>query len=321
MDEQLHIIIAGNKGKVFKLPCSRKKICLIISASAVALLVLTVTSIVSFSLYSKNCTISNQLARLQEKLHINSEQIVRHNMLTEEQRLKLDLKVARLELNNMKQATAFKEEKESLLSTAIEELNVRNELIEKIIGSIGIKIPQNDDSDSKHRGGLFIEQPDTETDKLLYKADKYLNTIRALPLGTPVQGSITSRFGKRKDPLNKKSAFHPGVDIRGKRGEKIYATADGVVIKSFRNSGYGNYVVIDHGNGYTTSYAHMQKYLVQKGDRVERGQVIGLVGNTGRSTGPHLHYEIALDDKVINPHNFMKVASLLEKSSSLPEKK
>jgi murein DD-endopeptidase MepM/ murein hydrolase activator NlpD len=321
MDEQLHIIIAGNKGKVFKLPCSRKKICLIISASVVALLVLTVTSIVSFSLYSKNCTISNQLTRLQEKLHTSREQIARHNMLTEEQRLKLDLKVARLELNNIKQATAFKEEKESLLSTAIEELNVRNELIEKIIGSIGIKIPQNDDSDSKHRGGLFIEQPDTETDKLLYKADKYLDTIRCLPLGTPVSGNITSRFGKRKDPMNRKSAFHPGVDIRGKRGEKIYATADGVVIKSFRNGGYGNYVAIDHGNGYTTSYAHMKKYLVHKGDRVERGQVIGLVGNTGRSTGPHLHYEIALDDKVINPHNFMKVASLLKKSSSSPEKK
>lgn len=321
MDEQLHIIIAGNKGKVFKLPCSRKKICLIISASVVALLVLTVTSIVSFSLYSKNCTISNQLARLQEKLHMSSEQIARDNMLTEEERLKLDIKVARLELNNMKQARAFKEEKESLLSTAIEELNVRNELIEKIIGSIGIKIPQNDDSDSKHRGGLFIEQPDTETDKILYKADKYLNTIRYLPLGTPVKGGITSRFGKRKDPMNKKSAFHPGVDIRGKRGEKIYATADGVVIKSFRNGGYGNYVVIDHGNGYTTSYAHMQKYLVQKGNRVERGQPIGLVGNTGRSTGPHLHYEIALEDKPINPYTFMKVASLLKKSSSLPEKK
>jgi murein DD-endopeptidase MepM/ murein hydrolase activator NlpD len=332
MDEQLHIIIAGNRGKVFKLPCSRKKICLIISASLVALLVLTITSIVSISLYNKNRTIVEQLAHknrtivkqlasLQDKLHTSSEQIARHNKLTEEEKLKLDLKVARLELNSIKQATAFKEEKETLLSTAIEELNIRNELIEKIIGSIGIKIPQNEDSDEKHRGGLFIEQPDTETDDLLYKTDQYLDTIRSLPLGTPVQGNITSRFGKRKDPLNKKSAFHPGVDIRGKRGEKIYATADGVVIKSYRNGGYGNYVTIDHGNGYTTSFAHMKKYLVQKGDRVERGQVIGLVGNTGRSTGPHLHYEIALDDKVINPYKFMKIASLLEKSSSLPEKK
>jgi murein DD-endopeptidase MepM/ murein hydrolase activator NlpD len=321
MDEQLHIIIAGNRGKVFKLPCTKKKICLLISASVVALLVLTVASIVSFSLYSKNRSISDQLARLQENLHSSSEQIARHNKLTEEERLKLDLKVARLELHNLEQATAFKEEKESLLSTAIDELNVRSELIEKIIGSIGIKIPQHDNSDSKHSGGLFIEQPDTDKDDLLYKADTYLKTIRYLPLGTPLNGNITSRYGKRKDPLNKKSAFHPGIDIRGKRGEKIYSTADGVVIKSFRNGGYGNYVVIDHGNGYTTSYAHMQKYLVHKGDRVTRGQVIGLVGNTGRSTGPHLHYEIALNNNTINPHNFMKVASLLEKSSSSAEKK
>lgn len=321
MDEQLHIIIAGNRGKVFKLPCTKKRICLLISASVVALLVLTAASIVSFSLYSKNRSISDQLAGLQAKLHSSSEQITRHNKLTKEERLKLDLKVARLELHNMEQATAFQEEKESLLSTAIDELNVRSELIEKIIGSIGIKIPQNDDSDAKHRGGLFIEQPDAETDDLLHKADKYLDTIRALPLGAPVPGSITSRFGKRKDPINKKSAFHPGVDIRGKRGEKIYATADGVVIKAFRNGGYGNYVLIDHGNGYTTSFAHMQKYLVQKGDRIVRGQVIGLIGNSGRSTGPHLHYEIALDDKVINPHKFMKIASLLERSSSSAEKK
>jgi len=321
MDEQLHIIIAGNRGKVFKLPCSKKKICLLISVSVVALLVLTVASIVSFSLYSKNRSISDQLARLQENLHSSSEQIARHNKLTEEERLKLDLKVARLELHNLKQATAFKEEKESLLSTAIDELNVRSELIEKIIAGIGIKIPQHDNSDSKHSGGLFIEQPDTDKDDILYKADTYLNTIRYLPLGTPLNGNITSRYGKRKDPFNKKSAFHTGIDIRGKKGEKIYATADGVVLKSFRNGGYGNYITIDHGNGYTTAYAHLHKYLVHKGDRVTRGQVIGLVGNTGRSTGPHLHYEIALNNNTINPHNFMKVASLLDNSSSSPEKK
>jgi len=110
--------------------------------------------------------------------------------------------------------------------------------------------------------------------------------------------------------LNKKSAFHTGVDLRGKRGEKIKATADGVVKKACKNGGYGNYVLIDHGNGYTTSFSHMQKYLVHRGDRVKRGQVIGLVGSTGRSTGPHLHYEVALDGKTINPYNFVKIAKL-----------
>jgi murein DD-endopeptidase MepM/ murein hydrolase activator NlpD len=320
MDEQLHIIIAGNKGKVFKLPCSRKKLCVAITASVVALLILTVATICSFSLYTRNISISNQLARLQQKLRNSADLLTRNNSVTEEQRLKIDLENARLEL--IEQANAFKEEKDSLISTAIDQLNERSELIGRIIGSIGIELPSSDnDDDAKHRGGLFIEHQDTAKDEVLVKADKYLNTIRYLPLGRPIKGSITSRFGKRKDPLNRRSAFHTGTDIRGKKGEPIYATADGVVTKSFRNGGYGNFVVIDHGNGYTTSFAHMQKYLVHKGDRVKRGQLIGKVGNTGRSTGSHLHYEITLNNKPINPYKFMKVDSLVQEVASLPEKK
>jgi murein DD-endopeptidase MepM/ murein hydrolase activator NlpD len=322
MDEQLHIIIAGDRGKVFKLPCSRKKLCIILTTSVITLVILTITSIFSFSLYTKNRSISHKLTGLQDQLNTSTKQIEQHSRMTEEDRLRLDLKIAQLELSNIKQETAFKQEKESLISTALDELNERSELIERIIGSIGIKIPLNKNSDSKHSGGPFIsQQPDRERDELLFKADKYVNAIIHLPFGKPVKGSITSRFGKRKDPFNKKSSYHTGIDFRGKKGEPIYATADGVVKKAFRNGGYGNFVVIDHGNGYTTSFAHMQKYLVQKGDRVERGQIIGLIGNTGRSTGSHLHYEVALDNKPINPYNFLKVADLSEKSLSSSEKK
>ena len=311
MDEQLHIIIAGDRGKVFKVPCSRKKICFILAGSVLALLILTVASICSFSLYTKNCSISEQLTKLQEKLHKSTQLIAQHNKLTEEQQNELNLKVARLEMNNIKQAAAFQEEKDSLISTAVDELNERSELIEKIIGNIGIKLPKNKDSNSKHSGGPFIQQPDSEKDELLFKADKYLNAIRYLPLGKPVKGSISSGFGKRKDPLNRKTAYHTGIDFRGERGEPVYATAEGVVKKAFRNGGYGNYVLIDHGNGYTSSFSHLQKYMVHKGDRVERGQLIGLIGNTGRSTGSHLHYEIALNNKPINPYKFLKVANLV----------
>ncbi|MCP4340620.1 MAG: M23 family metallopeptidase [Desulfobulbaceae bacterium] len=310
MDEQLNIIVAGNRGKVYKLPCSRKKLCIFATASAVTLLVLTVTSICSFSLYTRNRAISNQLVGLQEKLQCSDELIAKHSELTEKQRHELDLKVAQLELNNIQQATAFKEEKENLISNAVDELNERSELIERVIGSIGIKLPPTKNNDSKHSGGPFIQQPDVERDELLFKADKYIKAIRYLPFGRPVKGSITSKYGKRKDPLNKKSAFHTGIDFRGKKGEPILATADGVVKKAFRNGGYGNYVLIDHGNGYTTSFSHMQKYLVRKGDKIQRGQLIGLVGNSGRSTGSHLHYEIALDKKTINPYNFLEVASM-----------
>lgn len=321
MDEQLHIIIAGDRGRVFKLPCSRKKLCAIVSASIFSFILLTVTSICSISLYSKNRSISSELLGLKEKLHNSAQLIAKHNKTTEEERLKLDLQVARLELSNIKQATAFKREKESMLSAAVDELNERSQLIERIIGSIGIKMPDTNRDDSKHSGGLFVQQPATERDELLFKADKYLNAIRYLPFGRPTKGTITSGFGKREDPINHKRAFHTGIDIRGNKGEPIYATADGVVAKAFRNGGYGNYVLIDHGNGYTSSFAHMLKYFVHKGERVTRGQRIGLVGNTGRSTGTHLHYEISLDGNPINPSRFLKIASLTKNLTSSPEKK
>ncbi len=196
------------------------------------------------------------------------------------------------------------------MSNAVNELTERSDLIEKIVGSIGIKLPKETRSDGKNSGGPFIADGSLQQDELIHKADRYIKTISLLPFGRPVKGRVTSSYGKRRDPLNKKSAFHPGVDLRGKRGEEVKCTADGVVKKAFKNGGYGKFVMIDHGNGYTTSFAHMQKYLVRRGDRVKRGQVIGLVGNTGRSTGPHLHYEVALDGKTINPYNFMKIAKL-----------
>lgn len=331
MDEQLHIIIAGDRGKVFKLPCSRKKLCIVITTSIVALLVLTVTSICSFSLYTKNRKISNQIAGLQEKLQDSAELIARHNKIneaerqklemTEEERQKLDEKVAHLEQKSAKQATAFQEEKETLLSAAVDELNEKSQLIEKFFGNIGIKLPKSKNNNSRHSGGPFIQPPEMQRDELLFKADKYLKVIRYLPLGKPVLGPISSGFGKRKDPLNNRSAFHTGIDFRGNRGEKIYATADGVVVNAFRNGGYGNYVIIDHGNGYASSFAHMQKYVVHKGDRVKRGQFIGFIGNTGRSTGPHLHYEITHDGTAINPYKFLTAANFAKLSRPSSEKR
>jgi len=300
MDDQLHIIIAGEKGKVFKLPCSRKKIRLIASISAVTLIFLTITSLFSISLFTRQHNSSDEITKLQNALD-------RSRLLQQE----LDTKIAELEKSKQEQEVAFKEEKENLISNAVSELTERSELIEEIVGTIGIKLPKEKSSnDSKNSGGPFIEDKEQEQDQLIYRADRYLKTIQLLPLGRPVPGRVTSSYGKRKDPLNKRAAFHTGVDFRGKRGQEIRATADGVVKKAFRNGGHGNYVMIDHGNGYTTSFSHMNKYLVRRGERVKRGQVIGHIGNTGRSTGPHLHYEIALDGKTVNPYKFLKVAKM-----------
>lgn len=115
-------------------------------------------------------------------------------------------------------------------------------------------------------------------------------------------GKINNEFGFRRNPFGGRSyEFHAGMDIDGERGDNVLAPANGTIIKAGWQGGYGNMIEIDHGNGLTTRYGHLSKVEVQVGDPVSRGQLIGLVGSTGRSTGPHLHYELRLNDKSINP--------------------
>ena len=129
----------------------------------------------------------------------------------------------------------------------------------------------------------------------------------SIPSGYPTSGKvITSKFGKRKHPVTKINSFHKGVDIRAKTGEKLFATADGFV----RNADYselsGNRIVITHNFGFETRYSHLKKFLVSPGDVVHKGDLIGYSGNTGRSSAPHLHYEIRYLGKATDPHEFLK---------------
>jgi len=321
MNDPLHIIITGDRGKVFNLLCSRKKLRNTVILSLVSVVFLFFTSIFSISLFTENHKLSNKLLALQDIFESRIESVANNSTDLKQRQLELESTIAKLKKNNKEMAARFKAEKEELLANAVDELNERNEIIEKIFGSIGIKLPTKIKESAKNSGGPFIVESETDRDYLLFKADTLIQKITSIPLGKPINGAITSRFGKRKDPVNGKRGFHTGLDIRGKRGQKIYATADGVVEKAFRNGGYGNYVVINHGNGYKTSFAHMQKYKVRRGEQIERGQVIGLVGNTGRSTGPHLHYEILRKNKPVNPYNFMKVSKLSDITLSSREKK
>jgi len=321
MDEQLHIIIAGNQGKITRLRWSRRKLWFCLCFSSIFGLCLTIASLFSFALFTENRTISSQLSELREQLRTSAELITESQRNSEEQQLKLNLKVAKLELSSVKQAVAFKAEKENLLSTAVNELAERSVLIEKMIDSIGIELPVEVKEGKSNSGGAFIEQPKSNRDALLNRADKYLKAIRFLPFGRPVDGPVTSEFGKRIDPVNGKAAFHTGIDFRSKPGDNIYATADGVIDKAFYNGSYGNYVLIDHDNGYETAFCHLNKFLVRPGQKVHRGQLIGFVGNSGRSTGPHLHYEVSLDGEPIDPYMFMKVASAPEAPSPTSEKR
>jgi murein DD-endopeptidase MepM/ murein hydrolase activator NlpD len=117
----------------------------------------------------------------------------------------------------------------------------------------------------------------------------------------PVPGRITSGYGMRRHPILGYRRMHAGIDFRAGQGTPIYAVTDGTVQFAGRNGGHGNYVKINHGSGLATGYAHMSRIAVSSGARVSRGQVIGYVGSTGLSTGPHLHYEVFRNGKAVNP--------------------
>jgi murein DD-endopeptidase MepM/ murein hydrolase activator NlpD len=129
--------------------------------------------------------------------------------------------------------------------------------------------------------------------------------LSSTPSILPTRGWVTSGFGMRKSPFTGLNETHKGWDIGARMGSQIRTTADGVVVVAGRKSGYGKMVEIDHGYGISTRYGHNSKNLVEVGDRVKRGALIGMVGSTGRSTGPHLHYEVLLNGVPVNPKNYI----------------
>jgi murein DD-endopeptidase MepM/ murein hydrolase activator NlpD len=139
-------------------------------------------------------------------------------------------------------------------------------------------------------------------DYLRVQKDIYLAT----PKGYPVQGNVTSAFGKRKSPITQMADFHSGIDISASSGTPIQATADGVVSYSGCTAHSGNVVILKHGFSFSTVYAHNKKNVVKVGQKIKRGDLLGYVGSTGKSTGPHVHYEIWVKEKAVNPRDFLQ---------------
>lgn len=129
--------------------------------------------------------------------------------------------------------------------------------------------------------------------------------ISSLPAIAPVRGILTSGFGVRRDPMTTGPSMHPAIDIAAPPGKPVVATADGIVVRAEYDRGLGNCVFVAHGFGLTTRYGHLQKSTVQPGQKVRRGELIGYVGNTGRSTGYHLHYEVLLNGEQVNPLGYI----------------
>lgn len=156
------------------------------------------------------------------------------------------------------------------------------------------------------RGGGQVSLNKAYLEFLQNRTQELYELLEGIPLGFPLSGNLTSSFGWRKNPFGRGYEFHTGIDLEAPEGTPIIATAKGVVVFAGKYYEYGNTIIIKHPNDYYTLYGHLSKFAVKEGEEVKSGQIIGYVGNSGRSTGPHLHYEIIRKNKSLNPTPFLR---------------
>ena len=198
--------------------------------------------------------------------------------------------------------------------------------IGEILSNTGVKLPtklaevSDDENDEDAIGGPYLapepatefENSITDLDVALDKLERVKAIALELPFANPAPNrKITSLFGNRLDPFFGKLAMHAGIDFRQKTGSEVKSTGAGTVIHAGTAGGYGLMVEIDHGNGITTRYGHLSRILVKEGDKVDAGDLIALSGSTGRSTGPHLHYEVRRNGNAVDPMRFLNAGMKL----------
>ncbi|MCT4655248.1 MAG: M23 family metallopeptidase [Cohaesibacter sp.] len=201
-----------------------------------------------------------------------------------------------------------------ILGNILKDIRKRTARVERRIAAIGVKIGT---PASEAMGGPYLplayhgnqEKFSENAEKVAYALDLYMKlkeNVRRLPIAHPLpSGRLTSRFGPRRDPFMGRMAMHSGIDIAQARGTPIRAAGEGKVTHAGRRAGYGLMVEIDHGNGVTSRYAHMSRVSTKKGRYISKGTVVGKVGSSGRSTGPHLHFETRIRGKAVNPNSFL----------------
>ena len=193
---------------------------------------------------------------------------------------------------------------------------------------LGIRISDKEFAENTGLGGPYIPAMGPEGEEFALRAglarqslQRYLtvrDTLPTVPIGAPIDGArISSSFGKRLDPFLKRPAMHAGIDYAARYGHPVKASAEGKVIIAGRHGGYGKMVEIAHANGMTTRYAHLSRIHVKKGQKVPKGFKIGAVGSTGRSTGPHLHYEVRVGERPTNPMPFVRAGIKIRKALAL----
>jgi len=310
MRKKISFVILGSSGRPAKQICTSKASLRLFGAALLAVLVAFGYVVYDYynlkeataHLQNREFYISSQL----EEIHHQREQI--QQFASEINALKSEL----LALNNF--------EKKIRIIANIEKTNES----ENIFG-VGGSIPEDLDTQiplkEKHNSLIrdmheqveelsrASESQQEEFKSLLKSLEDQQNLLASTPAIRPVSRGekswITSRFGYRKSPFTGRREFHKGYDISSRKGTPILATADGVVTFVGKKGLMGNMVVIDHGHGMITRFGHCQKFLKKRGDKVKRWEPIALMGNTGRSTGPHVHYEVHLNGIPVNPEKYI----------------
>jgi murein DD-endopeptidase MepM/ murein hydrolase activator NlpD len=291
MDPKLHIIVASEQDHARTFVFSKPALKTLLTTLSVVFVVSTVGGIFSSV---QNLTLKARLSSLTD--NVSS--------------LSADAKDLEENVANLQASAKAK------LTGIYDELNLRSQIIDSIFSTLNItstSLASQNNQDSYATGGPFTKVYKESFTDLISKVDANVKTIKPIPLGYPVDAyRISSSFGRRTDPMNGQAAIHHGIDLSGKKGSDIRATGDGNVTDLGYNNSYGWYIKIDHGNDYSTMYAHNSEIIARKGSQVKRGDVIAKLGNTGRSTGPHLHYEIKYKNRPINPAKFLKINKLIK---------
>lgn len=234
----------------------------------------------------ENKILHAQIKGFTEKVGTLEKEIQKLNSLTTKLRIMANLSIK-------------KEEKEGVGGPSFEEVKnfielneVQDENIQKIHYAID-KLKYE------------LAQEDKNIKELFNYLKKKSIRLSCTPSIMPAEGWISSPFGYRRDPFTGKRRFHEGLDISNRAGTPVIAPADGIVVFTGREGGYGNLITISHGYGISTRYGHLKKIFVKPGQKVQRGDIIGEMGSTGRSTGPHLHYEVRIYGKPVNPINYI----------------
>ncbi|GGF52613.1 peptidase M23 [Terasakiella brassicae] len=242
----------------------------------------------------------------------------RNTARLQKQRIEEKLRAAEIKMAHLNQS------QEELIKRVSDQASEEIAYIENILTIAGLdpdKMLSNMDQDTTASGGPFIAATGKASDEMPAPEEIQLNAIdrhlarwqglqgirQSLPLAQPLDYYyISSRYGKRRDPVNKRWAVHYGLDMAASKKSPVYVTAPGKVTFVGWKGNYGNFIMVDHGNGIETRYGHLHKTLVKKGDTVDYRTKIGLVGSTGRSTGAHLHYEVRVNGTNVDPFKFIK---------------